>query len=118
MSTGIAEPEAVSRDYTTPATSRRRHTRIVSLGRCFAQLGDGWEGSILNLSLGGMLVRLKRVLTPGSSYFVKLFLGERIAVVEARVVRLSELEDECLAGMEFLNVSLGDQAYLRGYMRR
>ena len=55
-------------------SSRRRHRRINASGRCFAELGGGWEGSVKNLSVGGMLLRVKRALTPGSTYFVKLFL--------------------------------------------
>lgn len=102
------------------ASPRRRHVRIDSLGRCFAELGGGWEGSVLNVSLSGMLLRLRRLLTPGSSYFVKLFLADAVAVVEARVVRLDGdgNEGECLAGMEFLSMSAVDQAVLRRYVHR
>ena len=88
----------------------------------WAQLGGGWEASVLNLSLGGMLLRLRRVLTPGSSYVVKLFLEERIAIVEARVVRLSQAvseeqdEQECFAALQFTSVSISDAACLRGYV--
>jgi len=101
-------------------TSRRRHRRVDALGRCFAQLGDGWEASVLNLSVGGMLLRLRRALTPGSSYVVKLFLEGEIAIVEARVVRLSETvaeqENECLAALQFTSVPVNDAACLRGFI--
>jgi c-di-GMP-binding flagellar brake protein YcgR len=97
-------------------TSRRRHRRIDALGRVFAQLGGGWEASVLNLSVGGMLLRLKRALTPGSSYVVKLFLEEQIAIVEARVVRLTEENAECLAALQFTSVPTSDAACLRGYV--
>lgn len=108
--------------------SRRRHRRIDALGRVFAQLGGGWEASVLNLSIGGMLLRLKRNLTPGSSYVVKLFLEDQVAIVEARVVRLSQSmaqprdlpdapdEPECFAALQFTSVPTIDAARLRGYV--
>lgn len=96
--------------------SRRRHRRVDALGRVFAQLGGGWEASVLNLSVGGMLLRLKRVLTPGSSYVVKLLLEGQIAIVEARVVRMSEEEAECLAALQFTSVPVSDAACLRSYI--
>jgi hypothetical protein len=69
-----------------------------------------------------MLLRLRRALTPGSSYVVKLFLGEQVAIVEARVVRLSptvaegEGEPECFAALRFTSVSTSDARCLRGYI--
>ena len=96
--------------------SRRRHRRIDALGRVFAQLGSGWEASVLNLSVGGMLMRLTRVLTPGSSYVVKLFLEEQIAMVEARVVRMTQLDADCYAAFQFTSVPASDAACLRGYV--
>ncbi len=72
-----------------------------------------------------MLLRLKRALTPGSSYVVKLFLEEQIAIVEARVVRLYKLsqavsedadEAECFAALQFTSVPASDAACLRGYV--
>jgi len=98
--------------------SRRRYHRVDSVGRCFAQLGDGWEASVLNLSLGGMLLRLRRLLTPGSAYLIKLLFDDQLAVVQARVVRVDRGDEECLAGMEFLSMSDEDAGRLRGYMRR
>jgi len=98
--------------------SRRRYHRVDSVGRCFAQLGDGWEASVLNLSLGGMLLRLRRLLTPGSAYLIKLLFDDQLAVVQARVVRVDREDEECLAGMEFLSMSDEDAGRLRGYMRR
>lgn len=104
------------------APSRRRHRRIDAHGRVFAQLGGGWEASVQNLSVSGMLLRLRRALTPGSSYVVKLFLEEQVAIVEARVVRLSDAasegpdEPECLAALQFTSVSSSDARCLRGYV--
>lgn len=119
-STGLGEPDSRETANDMAGTSRRRHRRIDALGRCFAQLGDGWEASVLNLSVGGMLLRLRRALTPGSSYVVKLFLEEKIAIVEARVVWLSESvsaeETECLAALQFTSVPLSDAACLRGFI--
>jgi c-di-GMP-binding flagellar brake protein YcgR len=100
-----------------PRPSRRRHKRFNAIGECFAQIGGGWEGSVVNLSVGGMLLRLQRGLTPGSSYVVKLLFDHQVAVVEARVVRLDELDDESRAGMEFTAMSLEDRAQLRRYLR-
>jgi c-di-GMP-binding flagellar brake protein YcgR len=97
--------------------SRRRHHRVDSLGSCFAQLGDGWEASVLNLSVGGMLMRLRRELTPGSAYIIKLLLKKDSAVVEARVVRVERVEEDCVAGVEFLRMSVEDAGRLRGYVR-
>lgn len=105
--------------------SRRRHRRIDALGRVFAQLGGGWEASVQNLSVGGMLLRLRRSLTPGSSYVVKLLLEKRIVIVEARVVRLShgvsegldgQGEPECFVALQFTSVSTSDARCLRGYV--
>ena len=124
-STEPSAPEARETPKEMAASSRRRHRRIDALGRVFAQLGGGWEASVLNLSVGGMLLRLKRALTPGSSYVVKLFLEEQVAIVEARVVRLYKLsqavseeqdEAECFAALQFTSVSTSDAAYLRGYV--
>ncbi len=96
-------------------TTRRRYSRVPSLGECFAQLGNGWEGSVLDVSLGGMLLRVKRVLTLGSSYFVKLLFPRRILVVEARVVRVQGASEDFLTGMEFLKLSSEDREVLRGF---
>jgi hypothetical protein len=87
-------------------------------GRCFAQIGDGWEASVVNLSVGGMLLRMRRFLTPGSSYLIKLLFEREMVVVDARVVRLNRLEEDCFVGMEFLSMSLDDSTRLRGYLRR
>ena len=124
-SRGLSVPEARETPKKIEASSRRRHRRIDAVGRVFAQLGGGWEASVLNLSVGGMLLRLKRNLTPGSSYVVKLFLEERVAIVEARVVRLTKRplvtteprdEADCFAALEFTSVSTSDAASLRGYI--
>ncbi len=124
-STEPSAPEARETPKKMAASSRRRHRRIDALGRVFAQLGGGWEASVLNLSVGGMLLRLKRALTPGSSYVVKLFLEEQVAIVEARVVRLYKLsqavseeqdEAECFAALQFTSVPTSDAACLRGYV--
>ena len=97
---------------------RRRYHRVDSVGRCFAQLGDGWEGSVLNLSPGGMLLRLRRILTPGSAYLIKLLFENQLAVVQARVVRVDRADEDCLAAMEFLSMSEEDAGRLRGYVHR
>ena len=121
-STEPSAPEARETSEEMTASSRRRRRRIDALGRVFAQLGGGWEASVMNLSVGGMLLRLTRTLTPGSSYVVKLFLEEHVAIVEARVVRLSQTvteerdEAECFAALQFTSVSKSDAACLRGYV--
>ena len=96
-------------------TTRRRYSRVPVVGECFAQLGNGWEGSVLDVSLGGMLLRVKRVLTLRSSYFVKLLLLHRTLVVEARVVRVQGASEDFLTGMEFLKLSSEDREVLRGF---
>ncbi len=77
---------------------------------------------MLNLSVGGMLLRLKRALTPGSTYFVKLFLeGGEVAIVEAKVLRLLDADKtngECKAAFKFTSVSLDDADSLRGFLLR
>jgi c-di-GMP-binding flagellar brake protein YcgR len=98
--------------------SRRRYHRVDSVGQLFAQLGDGWEASVLNVSLGGMLLRLRRLLTPGSAYLIKLLFENELAVVQARVVRVDRMDDDCLAGMEFVSMSDADAGRLRGYVHR
>jgi hypothetical protein len=95
---------------------KRRFPRMDTLGRVFAGLGEGQEGSVVNLSLGGLLLRLKRTLKPGSSYFLKLFLGSEVAVVEARVVRLVTGNEEYLAGMEFIRIARQDKVILQNYV--
>ena len=95
---------------------KRRFPRMDTLGRVFAGIGEGQEGSVVNLSLGGLLLRLKRTLKPGSSYFLKLFLGSEVAVVEARVVRLVAGDEEFLAGMEFIRIARQDKAILQNYV--
>jgi c-di-GMP-binding flagellar brake protein YcgR len=97
--------------------SRRRYHRLDARGRLFAQLGDGWEASVVNVSAGGMLLRMRRVLTPGSSYLIKLLFGEDLAVVEARVVRADQGVEDCLMGLEFLSISHEDRGRLLGYVR-
>jgi c-di-GMP-binding flagellar brake protein YcgR len=91
---------------------------VDSVGQLFAQLGDGWEASVLNVSLGGMLLRLRRLLTPGSAYLIKLLFENELAVVQARVVRVDRMDDDCLAGMEFVSMSDADAGRLRGYVHR
>jgi len=122
---GLSVSEARETPVKMTAPSRRRHRRIDALGRVFVQLGGGWEASVQNLSVGGMLLRLRRTLSPGSSYVVKLFLEEQVAIVEARVVRLSPTlserqgqqdEPECFAALQFTSVSTSDARYLRGYV--
>ncbi len=98
--------------------SRRRHERFEAIGDCFAEIGNGRERSVLNLSVGGMLLRLHRGLTPGSSYVLKLLFDRQVAVVEARVVRMDQFDEESLAGMEFIDMSSEDRARLRGFLRR
>jgi hypothetical protein len=65
-----------------------------------------------------MLLRLRRVLTPGSSYLIKLLFEDQTAVVEARVVRADQSDEDCLAGLEFLSMSDEDAVRLRGYIHR
>jgi c-di-GMP-binding flagellar brake protein YcgR len=98
--------------------SRRRYHRVDAVGRCFAQLGDGWEASVVNLSQGGMLLRLRRLLNPGSAYLIKLLIDDQLAVVQARVVRVHQADEDCLAGLEFLSMSDEDAGRLRGYVHR
>ena len=62
-----------------------------------------------------MLLRVKRVLTLGSSYFVKLLFEQRSMVVEARVVRVQGSAEDYLTGMEFLKLSSEDREALRGF---
>ena len=94
----------------------RRFPRVRTRGECFAELGGGWEASVLDLSLGGMLLRLKRALTPSSSYFVKLILGRQVVVVEARVVRAGNGSGESWAGMEFRRLTPSDLSTLRRFI--
>ena len=121
-SRGLSTPEARDAPNKMAAPSRRRHRRVNAHGRVFAQLGGGWEASVLNLSVSGMLLRLTRTLTVGSCYVVKLFLEEQIAIVEARVVRLSRVvseerdEAECFAALQFTSVPASDAACLRVYV--
>ena len=76
-----------------------------------------------------MLLRLKRALTLGSTYFVKLFLeGGEVAIVEAKVLRLldgkvalrapDETNGECKAALKFTSISLEDADSLRGFLLR
>lgn len=119
--TGIpAAPESSSVGDDLSVPTRRRHRRIDALGKCFAQLGGGWEASVLNLSVGGMLMRVKRELNPGSTYVVKLFLEDQIAVVEGRVTRASEAdaERESLVAIQFTSIPSGDAASLSRYVNR
>ncbi len=96
--------------------TKRRHPRVDALGRVFANLGAGQEGSVINISLCGLLLRVKRGLTPGSSYFLKLLFNGRVAVVEARVFRLLTRNDDHLAGMEFIRVSNQDREAIRSFI--
>ena len=62
-----------------------------------------------------MLLRLKRALTLGSTYFVKLFLeGGEVAIVEAKVLRLLDADEtngECKAALKFTSISLEDARF-------
>ncbi len=103
--------------HSTPRlATRRRYPRVASLGECFAQIGNGWEGSVIDVSLGGMLLRIKRVLTLGSFYFVKLLILKKSVVVEAKVVRVEAASEDFLTGMEFTKVSAEDREALRGFV--
>ena len=119
-SLGLSAPQGQGTTEGMGTASRRRHRRVDALGRCFAQLGGGWEASVLNLSVGGMYLRLKRELTPGSTYVVKLFLEDQVAIVEARVLRASEAreERECFVALQFTSIPGGDAACLRGFINR
>ncbi len=99
-----------------PPESRRRHPRISTLGRVFADLGGDREGSVIDISRGGLLLRLKWSLNPGSSYFMKLFVNGRIAVVEARVVRVVTRPEDYLAGMEFIRVAPQGREVLQHFL--
>jgi len=65
-----------------------------------------------------MLMRLKRDLTPGSTFVVKLILEDKVAVVEARVVRAVEAneDEECDVGFQFTSVPTDDATRLRGFV--
>lgn len=64
-----------------------------------------------------MLLRLKRALTPGSTYFVKLFLdGGEVAIVEAKVLRLLDADEECEAALK--SIGSDDADILRGFLTR
>ena len=65
-----------------------------------------------------MLLRLKRTLTPGSTYFVKLFLDNEVAIVEARVLRLLHADDACEAALQFTSISPDDAACVRAFLKR
>jgi len=66
-----------------------------------------------------MLLRLKRALTPGSTYFVKLFLdGGEVAIVEAKVLRLLDVDEECEAALKFTSIGSDDADILRGFLTR
>lgn len=93
--------------------SKRQYERVDSLGTCFAVLGEGWEGSVVNLSQGGLLLRLKRPLTEGASYYLKLLLEQHDIVVLAKVARLAQGDDQYEIGMEFINMSQQDRRILR-----
>ncbi len=110
---GFSKQTRVKSPLPPEGGTRRRHPRIESLGRVFASLGAGQEGSVLNISLCGLLLRAKRAMTPGSSYFLKLLFDGKVAVVEARVVRLLTRSDDYLAGMEFVRLSNRDRQALQ-----
>lgn len=114
--TGFGDAEGSGSSASSRPT--RRHPRISTLGRAFASIGDGQEGSVLDMSHGGILLRLKWMLNPGSAYFLKLFLNGKVAVVEARVVRLVTRSDDCLVGMEFVRVAPQDRQTLRAFINR
>ena len=61
------------------------------------------------------MLRIKRVLTLGSSYFVKLLLRQQTMVVEARVVHVQGSAGDYLTGMEFVRLSAEDREALRGF---
>ena len=98
--------------------SKRQHERVPSLGRCFAVLGEGWEGSVVNLSQSGLLLRLKRQLKQGSSYYLKLLLEDHQLVVLAKVARIIQGDEEFDIGMEFVNMSQQDRRILREHTPR
>ncbi len=68
------------------------------------------------MSRGGFLLRLKWCMNPGSSYFVKLFVNGRVAVVEARVVRMVTRPEDYLAGMEFIRVAPQGRKVLQHFL--
>ena len=96
--------------------TRRRHPRVDALGRVFASLGGGQEGSVINISLCGLLLRVKRGLTPGSSYFINLLILGQVAVVEALVVRLLTRNDDYMAGIEFVRLSNQDRETIHSFI--
>ena len=62
-------------------------------------------------------MRVKRKLTPGSTYVVKLLLEDQVAVVEGRVLRASEAEDrDSLVAIHFTSVPGGDAARLSHFV--
>ena len=69
-----------------------------------------------------LVVRIYTFVGRGDQLVEPLFLEERIAIVDARVVRMSravseEQDDtECLAALQFTSVPTGDAARLRGYI--
>lgn len=92
---------------------QRSHGRVDAIGRCFAVIGGGWEGSVLNVSQSGLLLRVKRQLQLGSAYYMKLLWQGNTLVVLARVARAVASEDEFEFGMEFVEMSAEDRFALR-----
>ena len=92
---------------------QRRYGRVDAIGRCFALIGGGWEGSVLNVSQSGLLLRVKRELQLGSAYYMKLLWQGTTLVVLARVARAVSTDDDFEFGMEFVEMSAEDRLALR-----
>lgn len=96
--------------------SRREHARFackLSMQALGAGSRGPMDGTMLNVGMGGALVRLKGLL-PRSPFTVRVVCGEESMSLNARVVRIAGLDPDdrqwTLYGLEFI---IDPQMFLR-----
>jgi c-di-GMP-binding flagellar brake protein YcgR len=101
---------------------RREHLRVVSLNLVSARPLDdagGLEslGRTRNVSLGGILLEVKRPYPLSATLELQIALGDAIIRPVGRVVRLQELEsNEIEMGIKFTEISERDREILKKHI--
>ncbi|MFQ5990088.1 MAG: PilZ domain-containing protein [Candidatus Methylomirabilales bacterium] len=108
-------------------SERRRFPRCRAWGWLSGWIGEAHKASVVDISLGGVLIEHSYILRPGTISILTLFLCGAKVSVKCRVVRTvvyryetwPGVERDCIyrTGLELVDVSEASQQQIGGYIR-